>query len=120
MSPIRFTALLAAPLLLPVASHAHALLTKAQPAVGTSVSTAPTSVSITYSEGVEPRFSTITVTDRAGQRVDKNDPHLVGGDNTHLAVDLPTLPPGSYKVQWHATSVDTHKTEGSFQFSITP
>jgi methionine-rich copper-binding protein CopC len=28
------------------------------------------------------------------------------------------LPPGSYKVQWHALSVDTHTTQGAFSFRV--
>jgi hypothetical protein len=30
------------------------------------------------------------------------------------------LKPGVYKVIWHAVSVDTHKTQGSFQFTVKP
>jgi methionine-rich copper-binding protein CopC len=76
-------------------------------------------VVIGYSEGVEPHFSTIVVQNAKGERVDKRDVHLAG-DATHLAVGLPALPPGTYTVVWHATSVDTHKTQGSYSFSIAP
>jgi len=30
------------------------------------------------------------------------------------------LPPGLYKVTWHAVSVDTHRTQGDFSFSVKP
>ncbi|MGA3399614.1 MAG: copper resistance protein CopC [Acetobacteraceae bacterium] len=30
------------------------------------------------------------------------------------------LPAGQYTVIWHVTSVDTHKTEGRFTFSVAP
>lgn len=46
--------------------------------------------------------------------MDKHDVHVVAGDGKRLAVSLGALPPGTYNVVWHATSVDTHKTEGSF------
>jgi methionine-rich copper-binding protein CopC len=36
-----------------------------------------------------------------------------------LSVQLPKLVPGTYTVSWHVTSVDTHKTEGNFQFTVT-
>ncbi len=26
--------------------------------------------------------------------------------------------PGAYHVRWHAVSVDTHKTEGNFTFTV--
>ena len=45
-------------------------------------------------------------------------PHTAPGDDRRLLVDVPDLHAGHYKVTWHVTSVDTHKTEGSFQFSV--
>jgi methionine-rich copper-binding protein CopC len=66
---------------------------------------------------VEPKFSTIAVQDASGASVVTGDVHLVGGD-THLAIGLAALKPGRYKVTWHATAVDTHKTEGTYTFTI--
>ena len=101
-------------------AFAHAFLQRASPPVGSELPVSPSAVTITYTEGVEPDFSTIEVQNAQGTRVDKADPHLVGGDQTKLSVSLPKLPPGDYTVIWHATSVDTHKTEGRFTFSVTP
>jgi len=101
-------------------AFAHAFLQRASPPVGSELSASPSAVTITYTEGVEPGFSTIEVDDAHGTRVDKADPHLLGGEQTILSVSLPKLPPGQYTVIWHATSVDTHKTEGRFTFRITP
>jgi methionine-rich copper-binding protein CopC len=101
-------------------AFAHAHLRSATPAVDSTVQAPPTEVAITFSEGVEPKFSTIEVQDAAGKRVDKNDPHTAPSDNKILSVDLPALQPGTYKVVWHATAVDTHKTEGTFSFTIKP
>lgn len=101
-------------------AFAHAHLRSATPAVDSTVPAPPAEVAITYSEGVEPKFSTIEVQDAAGKRVDKNDPHTAPSDNKVLSVGLPSLPPGTYKVIWHATAVDTHKTEGTFTFTIKP
>lgn len=101
-------------------AFAHAFLQRASPPVGSEIPVSPANVTITFTEGVEPAFSTIEVQNAQGARVDKADPHLAGGEQTKLAVDLPKLPPGQYAVIWHATSVDTHKTEGRFTFSVTP
>ncbi|HTR18289.1 MAG TPA: copper homeostasis periplasmic binding protein CopC [Acetobacteraceae bacterium] len=103
----------------PAAAFAHAYLSTATPAVGSVVHAAPAEVTISFSEGVEPRFSTIVVTDAAGARVDKGDVHLAGAD-THLAVSLKPLAAGTYTVTWHATSTDTHKTQGRFTFTVKP
>lgn len=111
-------ALCAAAAASPAFAHAH--LRSATPAVDSTVQTAPTQVAITYSEGVEPKFSTIEVQDATGKRVDKQDPHITPGDNKILSVSVPSLAPGAYKVIWHATAVDTHKTEGNFTFTIKP
>lgn len=101
-------------------AFAHAFLKNASPPVGSNVPVSPKAVIIDFTEGVEPAFSTIEVQNAQGQRVDKNDPHLVHGDQTKLAVDVPKLPPGKYMVTWHATAVDTHKTEGTFDFTVSP
>jgi methionine-rich copper-binding protein CopC len=41
-------------------------------------------------------------------------------DGRVLSVKLKTLAPGDYSVEWHVTSVDTHKTEGHFTFTVRP
>jgi methionine-rich copper-binding protein CopC len=35
-----------------------------------------------------------------------------------FSTHLKPLLPGSYKVIWHATSVDAPKTEGSYSFTV--
>jgi len=52
--------------------------------------------------------------------VDKGDGHVDAQDNTILEVSLPSLPAGKYHVYWVAVSVDTHRTEGDFSFTIEP
>ena len=100
-------------------ASAHAFLDTAVPAVGSTVHTAPAEVTINFTQGVEPLFTTIVVTSAAGVRVDTGAVHWAG-DEMHIAIGLKPLPPGVYKVTWHATSVDTHKTEGSFRFTLQP
>ena len=97
---------------------AHAFLQSATPAVGSTVA-APSEVEITFTEGVEPRFSSIAVQDAAGGSVTAGTVHPAGGA-ARLAVALKPLPPGTYQVSWHATAVDTHRTEGSFRFTVRP
>jgi|SRR6185312_2629908 len=100
-------------------AFAHAFLDRAIPAVGSEVPNAPPAVTITFTEPVEPRFSKIEVRDAAGKRVDAGDVHAQK-DGRQLVVGLRKLPPGKYTVIWHVTSVDTHKTEGKFMFTVTP
>ena len=99
---------------------AHAFLDTADPAVGSTVATSPKAVTLSFTQAVEPSFSTIDVTDAAGMRVDLNDPHVAPGDGAVFTTDLKPLPAGEYHVTWHVTSVDTHKTQGSFAFTVGP
>lgn len=101
-------------------ASAHAFLKTAVPPVGGTVTAAPTEVVINYTEGVEPDFCTVTVQGASGARVDKGEVHLAPNDDQRLIVPLQPLRPGTYKVIWHATAVDTHKTQGSFIFTVAP
>jgi copper(I)-binding protein len=112
--------ILALPLLILSAGNAfaHAHLKTAEPAVDSGVATAPTEVAINFTEGVEPKFSTIVVQDAKGQRVDKADPHTAPMDAKKLIVGVGALAAGVYTVTWHATAVDTHQTDGVFHFTV--
>jgi methionine-rich copper-binding protein CopC len=105
-------------LLAPTAALAHAHLSNAAPAEN-AVVVAPPQVTLTFSEALEKRFSTIEVLDATGKRVDDGRLRPDTGPR-QLAIGLPVLPAGRYKVIWHATSVDTHRTAGDFTFAIAP
>lgn len=107
-------------LVLASAALAHAFLDHAAPAVGSSVHTPPAQVRLWFTQRLEPAFSAASVFDRSGKRVDKNDAHLDGDDESVLIVSLPELAPGTYRVAWRVLSVDTHVTEGDFTFDVAP
>jgi copper resistance protein C len=109
-----FAALLVVTLGAP-ATSAHAFLDHASPLVGSTVGSAPHDVALTFTQSLEPAFSTVTVTDANGAEVSEGKAAVTG--NT-MRVGLKALGPGSYKVRWHALSVDTHSTEGSFTFHV--
>jgi methionine-rich copper-binding protein CopC len=102
----------------PATALAHALLLQAEPAVGATIPTAPARIMLRFSEGVEPAFSTIEVRDNTGLRVDGGAGVEFGSDGKTLILRLTPLGLGDYRVEWHATSVDTHKTQGHFGFSV--
>jgi methionine-rich copper-binding protein CopC len=106
-------------LALALPAFAHAFLERASPPVGSNVGASPPELYITFSEAVEPLFSTIEVHDAGGAAIAAGKPHVAPGNDRQLVIDLPMLPSGSYTVIWHVTSVDTHKTEGSYQFTVT-
>jgi methionine-rich copper-binding protein CopC len=105
---------------LPSVAVAHAFLDHSDPKVGSAVSASPKVVKIWFTQELEPAFSGIVVTDPNGTEVDKKDTHLDDSDKTLLIVSLPKLSPGKYKVAWHVVSVDTHRTQGDFKFTVNP
>jgi hypothetical protein len=99
-------------------AFAHAMLERASPPVGSEAASPPHAIVLTFTEGVEPLFSSIEVRNAAGAVVIAGKPHAEAGNARKLVLDLPALQHGKYTVIWHVTSEDTHKTEGSFQFSV--
>jgi methionine-rich copper-binding protein CopC len=97
---------------------AHAFLDHASPAVGSSLPSAPSAVTMWFTQQLEPAFTTATVTDQAGNPVDTGPAQVDAKDPTELRVPLKKLPPGTYTVAWHALSVDTHTTTGHFVFTV--
>jgi copper resistance protein C len=97
---------------------AHAFLDHAEPKVGSTVINSPTEIKVWFTQNLEPAFSTLEVQDTQGKEVDKKDAHLDDKDKSLFLVSLPQLPTGTYTVIWHAVSVDTHKTQGRFEFTV--
>ena len=101
--------------------EAHAFLVRAEPRVGSKVNKVPTEVRVWFSETVQASVSSIQVFDVNGKQVDKKDTHSDRTNRAVLCVSLiPALTPGSYKVFWRVTSMDTHATDGDFHFQIVP
>lgn len=99
-------------------AFAHAFLDRSDPPVGSEVASPPHQISLHFTEGVEPLFCSVEIHDAQGVVVPVTKPHTAPGDDRTLLVAVPELHTGRYTVTWHATSVDTHKTEGHFEFSV--
>jgi methionine-rich copper-binding protein CopC len=94
-------------------AHAHAFLDHASPAVGSTVAS-PSAVTLYFTEQLEPKFSGAEVHSTGGGRVD----HGASVSRNVMRLSVGRLAPGSYSVTWHVLSVDTHKTQGSFSFTV--
>lgn len=122
--PLRRLVPLAGPILLlmaATAAMAHAHLRSATPAAASVAAGPVRSLRLQFSEGVEPAFSSVTLTDAAGAKVplgplvrDPANPAVV---TAHLAQPLK---PGRYTVLWRAVATDTHRTQGSYAFTVRP
>jgi methionine-rich copper-binding protein CopC len=96
-------------------ANAHAFLDHAEPRVGNKVATAPREVTLWFTQKLELAFSTITVTNSAGQRVDTGKTRVSG---SQMSVSLRPGGTGTYHVTWRVLSVDAHTTDGSFTFQV--
>lgn len=102
------------------AAFAHARLKRSEPVAGSTIHRSPSVVELWFTEALEPAYCTMKVMADRGEQVDKGDVSVDVDDHKILKVSLPSLPPGSYTVLWHAVSVDTHSTEGKFTFKVAP
>ncbi|MCX5558957.1 copper resistance CopC/CopD family protein [Streptomyces sp. NBC_00038] len=98
-------------------ASAHAALTGSNPTQGSVVDTAPTEVSLTFSEQVALSDNALQVLDPKGQRVDTGKPTNTSA--TTYAVKLHSgLPDGTFTVTYQVVSADSHPVSGAFTFSI--
>lgn len=100
-------------------AQAHAQLESANPSVGGAVAGSPSTVRLEFSEGVEARYSHVSITGPGGT-VPVSSPSNGGGKSSLVVKVGRKLQPGSYHVSWSVVSVDTHKTQGSFSFTVRP
>jgi methionine-rich copper-binding protein CopC len=105
-------------------AFAHAHLESQLPAAN-SIVTAPKELRLNFSEGVEEKFTKVTITSTAasGKTMVEAVPDIATdpADNKILIVTpVAPLSAGQYKIEWHAVSVDTHKSEGTYSFTVSP
>jgi methionine-rich copper-binding protein CopC len=99
-------------------AFAHAYPTHEMPGAGATVSTSQQEVAIDFDDGLEPAFSSITVTDAQGNSVTKGKAVVDSTNAKHMSVPLNALAPGAYTVAWVAVATDGHRTQGHYMFSV--
>jgi methionine-rich copper-binding protein CopC len=117
MKPFKTAAALAAiaALFAAAQAQAHARLVSSTPAEGASAP-APKQLVLTFSEKLQPKFSTARLT--------KNDVEtpvkaVVAKDRTTMIVTPgQALTVGAYKLHWQVVTADTHKMQGDVSFTV--
>jgi len=100
-------------------AYAHPELQSAEPAAGVAMTTSPEQIRITFNENVILQFSGVEVKDQAGKLIPTGKAATDPANKKLLIVPVnEQLPPGDYKVEWHAVSDDTHRVKGSYSFSV--
>lgn len=121
---MRLPILFAAAFMVATPALAHPKLLSASPAPDAKVG-APARVQMTFSEGLVAKFSGADVVMTAMPGMAGHGPMKVpgeakvAGDGKTLVVAFKRpLPKGSYRVDWHVVSVDTHRVTGSYSFTV--
>jgi methionine-rich copper-binding protein CopC len=96
-------------------AFAHARLVGSAPEAGSRTSDVD-KVVLYFSEKLEPAFSGAQLMNDAEKPVVA--PAAIGGAS--ITLTAPDLKPGRYRVYWHSVGQDTHRMEGSFQFTVLP
>ncbi len=105
-------------LLLATPAWPHASLVRSSPARRATLTTAPDRVQLWFNEAIEPKFSSASVWDSAGQQVDLGDTRVEPDDPKRLTVGVKPLARGAYRVRFRVLSVDGHVVESEFPFTL--
>ncbi|MEM7743992.1 MAG: copper resistance CopC family protein [Pseudomonadota bacterium] len=94
---------------------AHSTKEKTEPADGAVITTAPTTIGMTFDSPM--RVTMITLTDAEGGEypVDRTDGMV---PVMSFTADVPPLQRGTYTVEWRGLADDGHAMDGSFSFKI--
>ncbi|WP_250532566.1 copper homeostasis periplasmic binding protein CopC [Caballeronia sp. AZ10_KS36] len=114
LAPILATAVLG----LPVAASAHGKLESATPAAGSTVDAPPDVLRLRFNENVESSFSAIKVLNAAGASATNKKATIDSTNPRVLEVSLPKLESGVYTVQWSVMTSDSHRTKGTYTFTV--
>ncbi len=96
---------------------AHAFLDHAVPGVGTTVSGPVREIRITFTQGIVVAFSHVHVVSASGAQIPVSKPANAGQETLVVRLGR-ALGPGTYSVSWQVVSVDTHTTQGTFNFTV--
>lgn len=105
-------------LLVPSVASAHAYLVKSVPAGRATLFSSPAKIQLWFNERLEPRYSSISVLDQEGTRVDLDNAQVAPDDPKMLLVGVKQLHGGRYLVKFRVLSVDGHIVEQSFPFTL--
>src|SRR3984893_7940614 len=109
---VALAVLLAAP-----PAFGHAFLDHAVPGVGTTVSGPVREIRLSFDQGVVTAFSHVHVVSAAGAQIPAGKPVNSGQETLVVRLGRP-LRPGTYSVICQVVSVDTHTTQGTFNFTV--
>ncbi len=97
-------------------ARAHTELVSSAPARDATLAKAPTAVTLTFSERLDPGFTTIVVSDAAARRIPADAPVVDAASGTVTLTRA--LANGAHTVAYRVVSVDGHTVQGSYTFTV--
>jgi methionine-rich copper-binding protein CopC len=101
----------------PGSARAHSFPRQETPSAGETLTTAPAEIVIKFDAPIEKVFAKLEVLDSSGKNLAQDQP-LYGSDGATLSTKVAPLPAGTYTVKWAVVGADTHRTEGSYAFTV--
>lgn len=115
---MRYQALLAMLVIAaPSEGFAHAALVKSVPGSRAVLDKMPRQVELCFNEEVDLKFSTFSISDKAGKRVPLG-PTELSRDARCLSAKSGSLAKGVYQLNYHVLSRDGHIVKYGLQFTI--
>lgn len=99
------------------AAFAHAHLIASSPAANATVA-APSVITLTFNDPLEPRFSGFEITDAQNRAVSAPSHPDPANGAVYIATPTHPLTPGLYHVNWHLVAHDGHRMRGTFDFTV--
>lgn len=96
---------------------AHTAMTASDPAEGSTQVTAPTRITLTFSEDINTTFANVVLNDAGGRNWLANSPQVQGPQLSVTLVQDP-IPNGVYTVGYRVLSADGHPVSGSYTFIL--
>lgn len=110
-------------LLVSASVFAHPKLIASKPADNAVVST-PATIELSFSESLMPQLSSVdvTMTQMPGMTMEPMKVAVKAAPSADakslILTPVRPLEPGTYRVDWHVVSTDTHAVKGSFTFRV--
>ena len=98
------------------AAYAHDQVQSTLPADGEHVDTAPSAITITFTDEILELGAIVMVVDEEERNWAEGEMGLDGPQATQ-AVE-PGMPDGAYEVRWRVVSADGHPVSGAFAFAV--
>jgi methionine-rich copper-binding protein CopC len=99
------------------AASAHPRLLSASPAANSAVA-APGKIEMHFSEGLIPAFASIDLLEKKSSAKVAVKTSVSGGGKILTGVPAKPLTPGEWHLTYHVTSVDTHRVQASYDFTV--